>query len=217
MDGSRLVGIVTLSDLERAVTTGQEGAVVGDICTRNVVTAYADETLDEALSHFGALDVGRMPVVERGHAAHVVGMLGRGDIVHAISGSIEKYHQVTHHMERVKMEAALRTDLTELYISKTDGACNKALKEIPIPEDSVIVSIQRGRQIVIPRGITRILPGDRVIALVGKGSLEQLRSALRECKIDDGEHAAPNVQADGHPPADEDSSSNPVQTGDPDA
>jgi len=182
MDHDQLFGIVTLSDLERAITTEQLEATVGKICTRNLVTAYPEETLDEALHQFGALDVGRMPVVERQNPQHVLGLLRRGDIVHALSAKVLTAHESNHHMDRLKMEAIVKADLKELYISKTDAVCGKQLKEIAIPDDCVIVSIQRGKEIVVPRGFTQLLPGDRVIALVGKGSLGGLQEALRGCE-----------------------------------
>jgi chloride channel protein, CIC family len=181
MDQDRLFGMVTLSDLERAITTEQLDATVAEICTRNVVTATPEETLDEALHQFGALDVGRMPVVERQNPHRVLGLLRRGDIVHALSGKVLDAHESIHHMDRLKMEAIVKAELKELYISKTDTVCGKLLKDVTIPDNCVIVSIQRGKDIVVPRGFTQLLPGDRVIALVGEGSMGGLKEELRGC------------------------------------
>jgi CIC family chloride channel protein len=179
--------MVTLSDLERAIAADQLDRTVAEYCTRNLVTAFPDETLDDALRQFGALDVGRMPVVERRNRKHLLGLLRRGDIVHALSGQVAGAQQNNHHMDRLKMEAVAKTDLKELFLTHTDAACGKALNEIPIPDDCVIVSIQRGRQVVIPRGVTQLAPGDRLIALVGEGSLDKLQTALRE-----GRHPSPS-------------------------
>ncbi len=44
------------------------------------------------------------------------------------------------------------------------GFETRPLREIAIPKDSVIVAIERGPEIVIPRGDTIIKPGDRVVA-----------------------------------------------------
>ncbi len=195
VDKGQLYGMITLSDLERAITAGQLDRTVADFCTRNLVTAFPDETLDDALRQFGALDVGRMPVVERQNRSHVLGLLRRGDIVHALSGSVAGIQQTSHHMDRLKMEAVAKTELKELFVAKIDAACGKALKEIPIPDDCVIVSIQRGRQVVIPRGVTQLVPGDRLIALVGEGSLGRLQLALHE-----GKHPSPSLNgSDTHP------------------
>ncbi|HEX9014357.1 MAG TPA: CBS domain-containing protein, partial [Anaerolineaceae bacterium] len=179
-DHEQLVGIVTVSDLERALASGQTEATVGDMCTRNLVTAYPDETLDDALHRFGALDVGRMPVVDRRDSRRVLGMLRRGDIIHALSGKILETRQSEQNTDRLKMEAALQTGLKEHFLRGTDWACGKLIKEIPLPENCVIVSIQRGKQIVVPRGSTALQTGDRIIALVGQGAEDAFQKALQE-------------------------------------
>jgi Trk K+ transport system NAD-binding subunit len=76
------------------------------------------------------------------------------------------------------MENVVGAELTEFFISRDDAASGEQLQAIKFPEDCVIVSIQRGKRIVVPRGSTRLLPGDRVIALVGAGSLEAFIKAL---------------------------------------
>jgi CIC family chloride channel protein len=180
MKNDELYGMVTLSDLEEAITNNNMEATVEEIYTKNILTAYPDEALDDVLGHFGDLDVGRVPVVDRGNPRKVLGLLRRGDIVHALSSALADKHKNIHHMDRLKMEGVVHAELTELYISGEDFACGKRLKEVNIPEDCVIVSIQRGKQVVVPRGFTQLLIGDRVIALVGAGSLDTLIRALRE-------------------------------------
>ena len=179
LKNGELYGMVTLSDLEEAISNNDLGATVSDICTKNVLTAFPDEALDDVLGHFGDLDVGRIPVVDRANPRRLIGVIRRGNIVHAVSNVLAHKHEVVHHMDRLKMEGITHTDLTELYISGDDFACGKQLKEISLPDDCVIVSIQRGKQVVVPRGFTQLLYGDRIIALVSPGSIEALRLALQ--------------------------------------
>jgi CIC family chloride channel protein len=174
-----LYGMVTLSDLEEAIKNNELDKTIDDICTKNVLTAYPDEALDDVLGHCGAMDVGRIPVVDRRNPRRVLGVLRRVNIVHSLSSALADKQKIIHHMDRLGMESVVRAELTELYISGEDFACSKRLKEICLPDECVIVSIQRGKQIVVPRGFTQILPGDRVIALVGAGTLEVLIQALR--------------------------------------
>ena len=177
---NELCGIVTLSDVEQAVVDHKTDATVGEICTRNVITAFPDEMLDDALRHFGMLDMGRIPVVERANPTHVLGTLRRSDIVNALSRSLSGKHERAHHIDRLRMETIIGSGLSEIYIRNEDAANGKNLSEIPIPEDCVIASIQRGRQVVIPRGHTKLLAGDRLIVLASDGSLENLKKALHE-------------------------------------
>ncbi len=179
-DRNELCGIVTLSDVEKAVIDHKIDARVGEICTTQVITSYPDEMLDDALRHFGMLDMGRIPVVERSNPTHVLGTLRRSDIVNALSRSLSGKHERSHHIDRLRMETIIGSGLSEIYIRNEDAANGKYLSEVPIPEDCVIASIQRGRQVVIPRGHTKLLVGDRLIVLASDGSLENLKKALRE-------------------------------------
>jgi CIC family chloride channel protein len=173
-----LYGMVTLADLEKVIESGKTDLTVNAICTKNILTAYPDETLSEVLSHFGAMDLGRIPVVERRNPRHLIGVLRRVNILHSLSSALTDTQNILHHMDRLEMEGVFKTELTDLYISREFYASGKRLKEITLPDDCVIVSIQRGKQTVVPRGFTQLLPGDRVIALVGKGSHHALRQAL---------------------------------------
>ncbi len=181
-----LYGMVTLSDLEEVIEEKLVDGTVEDICTKNVLTAYPDETLDEVLGHFGAWDVGRIPIVDRGNPLRLLGVLRRVNIVHSLANASAERENILHHMDRLGMEDVLRTKLIESIISTEDYACGKFIREINIPDDCVIVSIQRGRQVVVPRGFTQLRPGDRVIALVSPGSTDLLYKALL-----DGDDDAP--------------------------
>jgi CIC family chloride channel protein len=189
-----LCGVVTLLDLERAIETGKADATVGDICTRNVVTTFPDETLDDALRHFGALDVGRIPVVDRRNPRHLVGVLRRGDIVHSYSHALVDKHEREHHLARVRLERAIGAELVEIDLNTGDAAIGKRLKELKLPSDCVIVSIQRGGRVVVPRGNTQLLAGDRVIAFAANDSADNLRRVLHRGKEGTTEESNPTRQ-----------------------
>jgi len=84
-DEGLLMGVVALSDLESAAAQGEEGVTAGDIASSPPIVCYPDQTLGEALREIGALDVGRLPVVDREHAGRMVGLLRRHDIIGAYS------------------------------------------------------------------------------------------------------------------------------------
>ncbi|MGE5141629.1 MAG: chloride channel protein [Rudaea sp.] len=174
-----LYGMVTLSDLERALDAGGTAATVADICTRNVLIAFTDETLDDAMRHFAALDVGRIPVVERRSPTHVVGVLRRGDIIHAYSHALAQRQAQAERIERVRLESAVGTEIVEMDLARGDAAAGHYLKEIALPHDAVIISIRRRGRVIIPRGDTRLQAGDRVIALTFPAGVEELQKAVR--------------------------------------
>ncbi len=55
---------------------------------------------------------------------------------------------------------------------------NKEVKDITLPPDSVLVSIVRGEEVIVPRGNTVMKPGDDVIALTLIGNEPQLLALL---------------------------------------
>ena len=57
-----------------------------------------------------------------------------------------------------------RLSIVRVDIPPASPVANKALKDISLPHNSVLVSILRGPDIIIPYGSTVILPGDEVIA-----------------------------------------------------
>lgn len=55
---------------------------------------------------------------------------------------------------------------------------NKQLQELKLPEDSVLVSIIRQDQVIVPKGNTVLMPGDDVIALTLLQNEQQLLNCL---------------------------------------
>jgi chloride channel protein, CIC family len=190
---NELYGVVALSDLERALEKGKTGATVGEICTKDVLTAYPDETLDDALRNFAAMDVGRIPVVDRRYPRHVLGILGRSDIVHAYSHALVDKHQRDHHIAKLQLEVATGSDLVEVDLGEKDAAVGKRLKEIALPNECVVISIRRGERVVVPRGNTELLAGDRVVVLASAASAEGVRKSLRELNGTGPESHAPGA------------------------
>ncbi len=176
-DGGRLYGIVTLKDLEKAADAHLSSGTVKDICTTRVRTVFPDETLQDALRHFGALDVGRIPVVDRADPRRLLGLLRRSDIIHAYARAALDHQARLERLERMRLEQTLETHTVEIVLDDDHCAVGRTLQELHLPDDCVIVTIRRGRRTVIPRGSTQLLAGDRVIAIATTDG----EAALRQC------------------------------------
>ncbi len=179
-ENGELFGIVTLGDLERFVEAGQTQATVAAMCTRDVVTAFPDETLDDALRRLASRGVGRLPVVERRNPRHVAGILRRSGIVQAYSRALAQSPEDDEQQERAHLQAAVGAELAEFVLAPADAAAGKRLRELGLPNDCVVISIHRRGRVVIPRGNVPLAAGDRVIILRVKTSVAALRSLLRE-------------------------------------
>ncbi|MCI0484191.1 MAG: TrkA family potassium uptake protein [candidate division NC10 bacterium] len=66
-------------------------------------------------------------------------------------------------------------EIVELVLPPDSPALSVSLKDLPLPADSVLISIIRGDQIVFPRGSTTFLPNDTILALTSTKGVEQLK------------------------------------------
>ena len=55
---------------------------------------------------------------------------------------------------------------------------NKEVKDVQLPADSVLVSIVRGEEVLVPKGNTVFRPGDDIIAITMVGNETQLLNLL---------------------------------------
>jgi len=82
--GGRLVGIITRSDVMRAMEGGfDRSRTVLDAGTPSPIVAYPDELLSDAVARMLSRDIGRLPVVAREDPSRVVGYLGRAGVMSA--------------------------------------------------------------------------------------------------------------------------------------
>ena len=81
-DGN-LKGVVTLADIEARLATADKDYIVADIATKNLITAYPDESLHDILHNVEASEIGLIPVVDRENPAKLIGILRRHDIIRA--------------------------------------------------------------------------------------------------------------------------------------
>lgn len=82
--GRALVGIITVQDVDRALAEPNVAEVtVGEVCSRDLLVAFPDETVSATLQRMSARDIGRMPVVSRRDPRQLVGLLRRNEMVRA--------------------------------------------------------------------------------------------------------------------------------------
>jgi ABC-type proline/glycine betaine transport system ATPase subunit len=177
-----LVGIVTLADVERALLAGQREATAGAICSRSLLVCHPEETLGEALRQLGARDVGRLPVVDPREPGRLLGMLRRADVVVAYS----RYAQERAGEEATRALAPVAGTgdtlgglrFTEVRLFPDSPAVGRAVRELDLPDECILVSIQRRGHSLIPRGDTLLEAGDRIFALGNPDCAVALREGL---------------------------------------
>lgn len=178
-----LYGIVTLRDLERAIARGGlDSLTVKDIATTSPLTAYPDEPLWVALKRLGTRDVGRLPVVDRRNPKKLIGLVRRYDIIRAYNVAIARRMELQHRAERLRLGKVTGTEFVEVDVEEGSPVAGKPIREIPWPRDCVLISVQRGRRIIIPHGDTVLEPGDRATALIDEDCGEPFQRLFQGTK-----------------------------------
>jgi CBS domain-containing protein/anti-sigma regulatory factor (Ser/Thr protein kinase) len=88
VEGEKLVGVLSLEDIVRALQKNELSAPTSEYMTRNVVTIASYDSIVMAISTFTEKQLGRLPVVDENY--NLVGMITKGDITRGILVALQK-------------------------------------------------------------------------------------------------------------------------------
>jgi trk system potassium uptake protein TrkA len=71
-----------------------------------------------------------------------------------------------------------KINITEVLLTEGSPVVGKALRDIALPEDSLVASILRGDQPIVPRGTTVLQENDRLVVMTMAENHGQVLSAL---------------------------------------
>jgi CIC family chloride channel protein len=173
-----LYGILTIQDIER-VQPNSVGTI-GQACTREVLTAFPDETIGAALRRMSTRDIGRLPVVARDNRQQLLGVLRRTDLVRAYDVALTRRTTMRHTAQQVRLRVFTGAHVIELAIAPTAACANQPVRAVVWPRDCVLASVRRGSQTLIPHGDTVLRAGDVLVAVVvgeARAEVQRLCSA----------------------------------------
>jgi len=165
-----LFGILTMNDIDSAEVDEKE--TVGNICARDLLTTYPDETIGAALRRMSIRDVGRVPVVSHENPRSLVGFLRRSDAVRAYDLALKKHALLRHRAHQARLGTFSGVDVQELVIQAGAACDGQLIRDVPWPRDCVIASVRRGSKLFIPRGETILKSGD-VLVFVAEGKARE--------------------------------------------
>lgn len=177
-DDGRLHGIITDTDVNSAIAEGATDLVASDICTTEPTTIYPDQSLHEALAVFAGRSMHALPVTLRDQPDVPTGVLRRADITNAYASWIDDRDAARR---RGRLSTATRSDdvrYLELRVTPASLLHGRALSEVPLTEDAVIVAVRRGGATLIPRGNTRLVAGDRVTVIATQAAVDDVRAVF---------------------------------------
>lgn len=176
-DRHQFSGIITLQDIDRFEIREGKTGTVADACNRHVEVTYPEESLASALDIMSRLDIGRIPVVLKENPGHIVGVVRRGDIVSAYAIATERRMQQRHSEQTDRLDAITPETLqvVDIQIDATSSIIGKQIKEIDFPRDCIIVSLRRGRKVIVPHGETMINGRDILVVVAEGKALQEIR------------------------------------------
>jgi CIC family chloride channel protein len=173
-----LMGIVTETDLEAAIVAGRaEESLVKDVMTTALTTCRPGETLRTAFKRFADRAVYQIPVVEDDDPRQVTGVLRRNELLWAFKELSDEHQRLLEktggevapgHGESVQMEVQIKEGQEDL--------CFRRIRDVALPRNSLIVLLRRGERAVVPKGDTRLEPGDVLVLLTTQEEEEALRA-----------------------------------------
>jgi CIC family chloride channel protein len=180
-DDGRLVGVVTVSDLERRMD-GRDPATtpIGEIATRRVSTVTPSDPVFRAVRRMAALGVGRMPVVDPQDHGRLVGMVRRADLVKAYQRAITRSLGVQQRNDRARLRDLAGTTFAEVVLRPGSAADGRQVKDVDWPVRTVLTSIRRDGEVITPAGDTVLQAGDEVVFLTGSDGVDAVRAVLAD-------------------------------------
>ncbi len=172
-DQDKLVGLLTLSDIADAGGPSLSLTVAAAMSSE-VITVAGDMPVSSALSRMATLGVGRIPVVSTSDPNEVVGMFRRDSVVKAYDSAISMSTGRALDRERRRIRSQPGANFFEVVVPTGSPVANIKVSAVDWPADFVLVSIQRGAQVLVPHGNTTIRESDTVIAFGSPAANEGL-------------------------------------------
>ena len=181
----RLVGILTVSDISR--TGGaSDGITVADAMTIRPVTVTPETPVSLAMERMACLGVGRLPVVAEEEPNRLIGLFRRETAVKAYHHALQEATESVLQQKRQRLWAQPGADFFEFHIPAGSVADGAPLREVDWPDGCTLVSVRRGRTVLIPDGNTELQAEDVITGFGGPAARNQVLERLRAGSGGDG-------------------------------
>lgn len=162
----RYLGVVDLPTLLAASARNPQGAVQ-DLPLTRIPPLAPDSNLDDAVQRFGIYSTPLLPVAENGR---VVGVLSPSDVMRAYHTrtalSLETSRKVVLMQQATGSPGAFQL----VPLAAESRLVGRAVRELGLPASAVLVSIERGDRVLIPRGDTELCADDRLVLYINPGT-----------------------------------------------
>ena len=170
---------------------------MADIMTTGLVTCHPGETLREAFRRFAGRDVFQIPVLDPDEPGKIVGMLRRSEMLWAFKQLSDEHERLLERLETLTDQPRSSSAYVELPVrSEHRQICFHRIRELGLPEFALVALLRRGERVVVPRGFTRVEPGD-ILTLITTPEHQQ---ELEHWVVKLYESPARRIVSSGSPP-----------------
>ncbi len=175
-----LCGVLTLQDIQNAQAERDPAQLkVEDAYSRDLVTAFPDETLSVAFRRMGVRDIGRLPVVSHEDPRHILGILRRSDTIRAYDLALTRRTALRNRAQQVRLGLLSGAQVQEIRVEPGAVCAGRKLSEVGWPRDSVIASLRRGSHLMVPHGETVLQDNDVLTFVVEGTDIDDIRQLCR--------------------------------------
>jgi CIC family chloride channel protein len=175
-DDEQLVGILTLTDVERMyhdeTFLDMTARDVGT--TENLITVFPHDPIYLALRRMNIYDIGRLPVVSAENGGRFLGLVRRGDVLRAYEVGLTRKSIEQHQQKYFDLRNVEENEFVEVVVAPDAPMVGQPLAQFPHSDCCHVVSIRRSGQVIIPQGNTRIEPDDIIIAYIYADSHDEV-------------------------------------------
>jgi CIC family chloride channel protein len=181
IDDGRLVGVCTLADLARVDEERHavdSALTVGDVCTCQPLTVTPTDPVYRAVRRMAMIDVGRLPVVAAEDHGLLVGVVRRSDLVKAYQQAVSRSLAAQQRKQVRQLRDLSGAQFVEFRVAPDAPAAGLQVREVRWPSRTILTSVRRDGEVVMPNGDTRLQPDDEVTVLAELGHIEDVETLL---------------------------------------
>jgi len=181
-----LVGVISVADLER-VAGHESETTVGEEMSPHPITVTPELPVSAALARMASIGLGRLPVVADDDSTKLIGMFRRESVVKAYHHALGMSTGRELYRERVRVRAQPGAGFSEATIRRGTPIVGWQVKDVQWPDGAILVSLRRGRTVLIPHGDTVVEVGDTITVFGTGESREELGFLLEPTHDTTGE------------------------------
>ncbi len=173
-----LIGVVTLSDLQRAYQPESTATDVASICSRTVITVSADERLQAAVRLLERHNIAGVPVIDP-HTRALIGLFNRHSIVRAYNLALERKTSDAQAAQQARLHHLTSLEVYQFRVQADAPLAEHRIVEAALPPETVVVAVERSGHAFTPNGSTLISAGDWVTFVAPHGIGDDLQALTR--------------------------------------